>query len=58
MTSWQKTLLVVASMALVVICSASRTCGEHAESVSHLAYVVVGAVFGLTMPKADKDKTE
>ncbi len=53
MTSWQKVILIMAAMILAVLCSASKTCGEHSESVMHLAYVIVGAVFGLTVPGKD-----
>lgn len=48
LTSWQKVLLVISSMALAVICSSSKTCGEHAAQVLNLAYVVVGGIIGLT----------
>jgi len=54
MTSWQKTLLVMAAMALVVVCRLSKVCGDNPGGVEHLAYVVVGAVFGLTSPGALK----
>lgn len=48
LTSWQKVLLVISAMALAVFCSSSKTCGEHADQVINLAYVVVGGVIGLT----------
>lgn len=52
-TSWQRVLLVISAMALAVFCSSSKTCGEHADQVINLAYVVVGGVIGLT--QAGKD---
>ena len=50
MTNWQKVLLVICSMAFVLVCRMSRACGEHPESVEHLAYVVVAFVAGVTIP--------
>jgi NAD/NADP transhydrogenase beta subunit len=48
LTSWQKVLLVISSMALAVVCTSSKTCGEHAAQVLNLAYVIVGGIIGLT----------
>ncbi len=59
MTSWQRVLLIIASMAFVMVCHMTKSCGEHPESVEHLAYAIVGFVSGITVPGMFKgDKSE
>ena len=58
MSDWQKTILTVTCMAFVLICRMSPTCAASASNVDHIAYVVIGAIWGAHIPQIFGSKTK